>query len=711
MLYLLLIFVGAFLLFQVQPLIAKIILPSFGGGAAVWTSCLLFFQGFLLLGYLYAHKLTQLKSIKSQCIIHSTLLLLSLAVLPLAIKESSILTANNDEPLQAILIQLFVAIGLPYFLLASTGPMVQRWLTFLSRETLPYKLYSLSNLASLLALLTFPFLLEPLMSSRNQSWFWSILYGIYVCLFCVVMLAVYQQCKNVQIITVGQEVNNNRVSIKHRWSHCFLWGALSAVGVVLLVATTSAMTQNIPPVPFLWILPLCLYLLTFIICFHSPKWYVRAFWLALFSLMAMLALFMFFIGTHFTIIVQVVVYSGILFSACMLCHGELVRLKPAADGLTLFYLMMAFGGFLGSAFVALVAQALFVQFLEFPLAILLVFLLFACSSLVMPTGKSWLAVLSLIGFVLFFITFILINQRYLAHDVYSARNFYGILSVKDVTVNGQIERRLIDGTTSHGTQSLQANNRSKPLSYYREGTGVALAITQLRQAKQKDTLLAAQLSAHSGNLNSPDNKEQQNSLLNHGLNVGLIGLGAGTLAAYGEPGDSFTFYELNPAVIKVAKEYFSYLEDSQAKVEIIQGDARVSIAKQSMNHTFNDYDLLVLDAFSGDSIPQHLLTTQAIELYLKQLSPDGAIVVHVSNSHLDLLGLMAGLAKYFNLGRQYYHTKAETENGHDSQWVLLTHNKMLIKNPTLNGLKSPWPNTKKTLVWTDEYSSLLSVLK
>jgi spermidine synthase len=258
---------------------------------------------------------------------------------------------------------------------------------------------------------------------------------------------------------------------------------------------------------------------------------------------------------------------------------------------------------------------------------------------------------------------------------------------------------------------LQANKRSKPLSYYREGTGVALAITQLRQAKQKDTLLAAQLSAHSGNLNSLDDTEQQNSLLNHGLNVGLIGLGAGTLAAYGEPGDSFTFYELNPAVIKVAKEYFSYLEDSQAEVEIIQGDARVSIAKQSMNHTFNDYDLLVLDAFSGDSIPQHLLTTQAIELYLKQLSPEGAIVVHVSNSHLDLLGLMAGLAKHFKLAHQYFYIKAETESGHDSQWVLLTNNKVLIKSPTLNAHKSSWPNTKKTLVWTDEYSSLLSVLK
>ena len=714
MLYLLLIFVGAFLLFQVQPLMAKIILPSFGGGAAVWTSCLLFFQGFLLFGYLYAHKLTQLKSIKTQCIIHSILLLLSLAILPLGIAESSLLTANNEDPLHAILTQLSIAIGLPYFLLASTGPMVQRWLTFLNRQTLPYKLYSLSNLASLLALLTFPFVVEPLMTSIHQSWFWSILYGIYVFLFFAVMLKVYRQCKNPQIITSHNELTNKRVSIKHSWSHRFLWGALVAVGVVLLVATTSAMTQNIPPVPFLWILPLCLYLLTFIICFHSPKWYVRAFWLAIFSLMAMLALFMFFIGTHFTIVAQVVIYSGILFSACMLCHGELVRLKPEADGLTLFYLMMAFGGFLGSAFVAFVAQALFVQFLEFPLAILLVFLLFTCSSLVMPTDKSWLAVLSLIGFVLFFIIFILINQRYLAHDVYSTRNFYGILSVKDVTVNGQVERRLIDGTTSHGTQSLQANKRSKPLSYYREGTGVALAITQIRQAKkakQKNALIPAQLSANSGDLNSLHNREQQHSLLNHGLNVGLIGLGAGTLAAYGEPDDSFTFYELNPAVIRVAKEYFSYLEDSQAEIEIIQGDARVSMAKQSINHTFKNYDLLVLDAFSGDSIPQHLLTTQAIALYLKQLSPEGAIVVHVSNSHLDLLGLMAGLAKHFKLAHQYFYTKAETESGHDSQWVLLTNNKVLIKSPSLNAHKSSWPNTKKTLVWTDEYSSLLSVLK
>ena len=711
MLYLLLIFVGAFLLFQVQPLIAKILLPSYGGGAAVWSSCLLFFQGFLLVGYYYAHKITQLKSINQQCTIHGMLLLVSMVTLPIGIGETAGWLDSDTKPLQAILIQLSIAIGFPYLLLASTGPIVQRWVTLLDHQALPYKLYSLSNLASLLALLTFPFLLEPFMTSGSQSWLWSAGYGVYVVLFLLVMHRIIRHANNVSRTLNVNHVEKDNKTLNYKITHRILWGAWAALGVVLLVATTSAMTQNIPPVPFLWILPLCLYLLTFIICFHNPKWYVRAFWLAVFSLMALLALFMFFIGTHFTITAQVIIYSGILFSACMLCHGELYRIKPDASGLTLFYLTLAFGGFLGSLFVTFIAQAIFVQFLEFPLAMLAVFLLFAGSSVFMRDDNKWLMPLSLIGFVSFSIIFTLINQRYLAHDVYSARNFYGILSIKDVKVDGQIERRLVDGTTSHGTQLLHARERFTPQSYYRQGTGIALAIKQIRQTKAEHTVEVVAHDASLEEVNKQEKLYRRNNALNSGLNVGLIGLGAGTLAAYGQAGDTFTFFELNPAVINVAKDYFTYLEDSQAEIKIIAGDGRVSLSTQLNNNNPNSFDLLVLDAFSGDSIPQHLLTTQAIALYFEHLSAEGAILVHVSNSHLDLLGLMAGLAKHFNVKSQYFYTLAEKEGGHDSQWVLLTHSNTFINSPTLKAYKSQWPKVKNTLIWTDQYSSLLSVLK
>ena len=576
---------------------------------------------------------------------------------------------------------------------------------------LPYKLYSLSNLASLLALLTFPFLLEPFMTSGSQSWLWSAGYGVYVVLFLLVMHRIIRHANNLSRTLNVNHVEKDNKTLNYQITHRVLWGAWAALGVVLLVATTSAMTQNIPPVPFLWILPLCLYLLTFIICFHNPKWYVRAFWLAVFSLMALLALFMFFIGTHFTITAQVIIYSGILFSACMLCHGELYRIKPDASGLTLFYLTLAFGGFLGSLFVTFIAQAIFVQFLEFPLAMLAVFLLFAGSSVFMRDDNKWLMPLSLIGFVSFSIIFTLINQRYLAHDVYSARNFYGILSIKDVKVDGQIERRLVDGTTSHGTQLLHARERFTPQSYYRQGTGIALAIKQIRQTKAEHTVEVVAHDASLEEVNKQEKLYRRNNALNSGLNVGLIGLGAGTLAAYGQAGDTFTFFELNPAVINVAKDYFTYLEDSQAEIKIIAGDGRVSLSKQLNNNNPNSFDLLVLDAFSGDSIPQHLLTTQAIALYFEHLSAEGAILVHVSNSHLDLLGLMAGLAKHFNVKSQYFYTLAEKEGGHDSQWVLLTHSNTFINSPTLKAYKSQWPKVKNTLIWTDQYSSLLSVLK
>ncbi|ALO35593.1 hypothetical protein CMT41_13370 [Colwellia sp. MT41] len=699
MLYLFVIFVGAFLLFQLQPLIAKLILPLFGGGAAIWTACLLFFQGFLLLGYLYSHYLTKLNKLKTQVIVHVTLLMMSLLFLPLALNfnfKQYLSTIMGDSPLFEIVFILILSIGLPYFLLSSTGPLVQRWLTYKDSAKLPYKLYSLSNTASLLALLSYPFIFEPQFTLSNQILIWSIGYTIFVLGFVSLALVMFKQTH----LATNMLAANIKTDVKKCSKTVIaLWLMLSATGVVLLVSTTNAMTQNIPPMPFLWILPLCIYLLTFIISFHSPRWYVRWYWFVLFVISSFTAIFMFFIGSQFDIISQVVIYCVILFSACMLCHGELARLKPSIEHLTLFYLNMSLGGFLGSAFVAFVAQNLFTQFLEFPLAILAVYLLFyfCCqvnNHLEEHTSAQdvnrhkvlfrdqLLARVSLVSALLLFVFFSYLNNLFAESNIDSSRNFYGILSVKDVKINNILERRLIDGSTSHGTQYLVTNLNNKevsydvtPRSYYRKNTGVAIALEQIRATLP--------------------------------LKVGIIGLGAGTLAAYGQSGDEYRFYELNPDVLLMANKHFSYLSKSKAKVEIILGDGRVSLA----NEENNNFDVLVVDAFSGDSIPTHLLTVEALVIYFQQLKFDGVLAIHISNSHLDLTRLTIGLADAFNKQALYFKTTRD-KNNNEAEWVLLTNNAAFINNAIVRHYASNWPHsTKKPLVWTDDYSNLLSVLK
>ncbi|MFB0999051.1 MAG: fused MFS/spermidine synthase, partial [Colwellia sp.] len=430
------------------------------------------------------------------------------------------------------------------------------------------------------------------------------------------------------------------------------------------------MTQNIPPVPFLWILPLCLYLLSFIISFHSPKWYVREYWFALFVLTACLALLMYFIGSQLDIVSQIIIYSCILFIACMICHGELARLKPEVEQLTLFYLFMSLGGFLGSAFVAFVAQNIFDQFLEFPLAIISVFILLALSTYAQKDttikSQTWFVGSNVTLAISFIVGLIYLNALFVKTNVASDRNFYGILSVKDVEVNNKVQRRLIDGTTSHGTQSLEVGEKRLPLSYYRKTTGVALVLEQLRKQRLKEDI-------------------------SKNLNAGFVGLGAGTLAAYGNKNDDYVFYELNPAVITAAKTYFSYLDDSSANIDLVLGDGRVSLQHQLDNAGSKQFDTLVIDAFSGDSIPQHLLTQEALILYFKHLKGDGVLAIHISNSHLDLTHLVRGLAHVLNKEIIYIETDADKDNEHNVQWVLLTDNQVFLTDARVKAYRSRWP--------------------
>jgi hypothetical protein len=401
-----------------------------------------------------------------------------------------------------------------------------------------------------------------------------------------------------------------------------------------------------------------------------------------------------FIGSQFDIISQVIIYACILFIACMICHGELARLKPQAKHLTLFYLFMSLGGFLGSAFVAFVAQNVFEQFLEFPIAIISVFALLALSIYALNSvevkKQTWLISSNVILAIGFSAALFYLNSLFIKTNVTSERNFYGILIVKDVEVNSKVQRRLIDGTTSHGTQSMEKGEEHIPLSYYRKNTGVALVLEQLKKQRFKEGSLS-------------------------GIEAGFVGLGAGTLAAYGNDGDNYIFYELNPAVISAAENYFSYLERSNANIKLVLGDGRVSLKKQLDDSGSQQFDVLVIDAFSGDSIPQHLLTQEALSLYFKHLKQDGVLAIHISNSHLDLTPLVRGLAGILDKKITYIETQANKEDEHNVQWVLLTNNQFFLNDARVKIYRSAWPdeNTpmKRDIVWTDQHSEIMSVLK
>ncbi|MFY8275554.1 spermidine synthase [Pseudoalteromonas sp. SSDWG2] len=666
MLAIILVFLSAFLLFQVQPIMAKMLLPSFGGGTQVWTACLLFFQTFLLASYGYAHLISSRLALKKQFFVHGAVLLAGAISLPIG---TQLLESNSDFPALAVLAQLALAVGLPYFALAATAPLMQSWQAKVDNEH-AYKLYSYSNIGSFLALLSYPFALEPWLGLEQQSWLWSGVFIAFAATFYAYMAHFYKQA--VQLGTTEQSAFKGGVHSK--W---LLWLALSACGVMALTASTNAMTQNIAPVPFLWILPLALYLLTFVLCFHSPRAYHRLFWLAILAVSAFIGCFLFFIGSQFDIVSQVILYSLVLFAACMVCHGELVKAKPHTQYLTQFYLIMALGGALGTALITFVAPQVFTLYYEYPLAIAMALVLFAMCMWLDNSAhaRQLLGGSALVSACLAAGLFLWLDGQFKSNDIERLRNFYGLLTVTEVDIDGQTERRLIDGTTTHGVEVIAGPDQGEPQSYYRRQTLVGQLLAELPNGSQ----------------------------------VGFIGLGAGTLAAYGKSEDHYTFYELNPNVLATAKAQFSYLNTSQAKLEYYLGDGRVTLSEQYAKGMTKQFDALVLDAFSGDAIPMHLLTQEALSLYLSQLKDDGVLAVHISNTHLDLTPLMRGLAQQFELDIVYGETKAQQEHGHDVRWVLLSRSATSL-SPFMSS-RSLWPSNTAPFVWRDDYSNLLQAMK
>jgi hypothetical protein len=688
--YFISVFISAFLVFQIQPIISKIILPWFGGGASIWTTCMLFFQFFLLVGYLYAYILTKILKEKYQIVVHLVCLLFSLFLLPYNIADIQNILISGP-PTWAVLKVLFFGLGFPYLILSANTPLLQHWFTSETNGAHPYRLYAISNIGSFLALVSYPVVIEPFISLDGQIKIWSSIYWLFVLLVGWIFFIVVKQNNNDRYI-----IPENIINPKVGFFRLSLWFMLSALGVILLVSTTNALTQNVPPVPFLWIAPLAIYLLTYVVAFSNLGIYVRNLWLPFFMLLSFIALLIYFIGGQFDIITQFLIYLLILLSGCMICHGELNSLKPKQGNTTLFYLILSAGGVFGSFLVSFVAMSLFDEFLEFPLAIFSVLVLASASLwwnkqdelvkaksnmavVVVNRQLSTLALGSAAVALFWLLAFTKLNIQYQQYDIAKARNFYGILSVKDITEGNVNERRLIDGSTSHGSQSLPLSNSSVPLSYYRPGTGVQLIIEEL----------------------SSDSN----------LQVGIIGLGVGALAAYGQPGDHYTFYELNPLVSDFANNYFSYLDSSKAKIDVKLGDARVTLQRELDLDQKNAFDLLIIDAFSGDLIPTHLMTHEAFLLYQQHIKTQGVMALHISNRHLSLLPVIMQHSKSLDMQVMLFETPGNG-NEHDAQWVVLTNNNLLAQSPKLTYKQTVITKDQyKHVLWTDDYSSLLPILK
>jgi hypothetical protein len=693
--YALAIFLSAFLLFQVEPIIARYILPWFGGTPAVWTTCMLFFQVFLLGGYAYAHLLASHFSPRYQVLIHLSLVVCSLVFLPITPGDAW-KPDGSENPMLAIVLLLVVSIGMPFLLVSASGPLLQHWFSRVHPTVSPYRLYALSNLGSLVGLVSYPFFVEPQLGLGTQTVLWSAGYGLYgvMCAWGAIPLFRFAARS-------GSSGNPEyRTGKKPRLSDSLLTLALAACGSVVLLASTNQICRDIAVIPFLWVLPLSLYLISFILCFDHPRWYDRRVWVPvlLTSLSAVAYLLLQDYGAHeMSVYLQIFIYSAALFACCMACHGEMTRLKPSAGYLTSFYLMVALGGVLGGVFVNLVAPVLFKGYWEFHVGLVATLVLLGLclgrtsdplrSPLVLWSGRIlWVGV---IGAFAGFLGLHIHEQQ--ESTILTQRNFYGVLRVIETDKGTKFASRfLYHGRISHGRQFLIPERHAYPTAYYGPFSGISLAISRHPERLR---------------LNKREDGERQG-----GLRVGNIGLGVGTIATYSRPGDIYRFYEINPDVERIAREYFTYLKDAKGAQQVVLGDGRISLERELANNTRQQFDILAVDAFSGDGIPVHLLTREAFALYWEHLGPDGILALHITNRHFDFSPVVRALARESGKRALWIKDVADRERGNNySEWVLVTSNQMFLQDPFVNFRIQPWP-TLRELVWTDDYSNLFQVV-
>jgi hypothetical protein len=659
------VFLSAFLLFLVQPIVAKLILPHFGGSVAVWATCLVFFQAALLLGYALAHHLVKHERSRALKFTHLLLLLGSLALLPI-VPVTSWPGSTGWAPAPQILGLLLLTIGLPFTLLAMTSPLLQAWRAAAGTQGNPYRLFAVSNGASLAALLAYPWLIEPWLHTATQAIAWSVAYAAYVLALCAISLRRHGGLSIVAVAPAEAPAPGA--------ARTLAWFAMAALGSYMLVALTNHLTQNIPSFPMMWVLPLVIYLLSFTLCFDSDRWYPpRAYRAAMLLALAAMAVLLLQerqvkgIGWH------IGTFLLGLFVVCMFCHGELARSRPAPSRLTQFYLAVSAGGVAGGALVALGAPALLRGYFEVEIGLVLL----AAALLWRSWGRSlWAgaAALLLVGTTA---TAMLRVHEALNEVIAIDRNFYGVVRIREYGRDEEQtrERVLVHGRVMHGQQFTAPERRRKPTSYYTEASGVG-------------RLLAA--------------------LADRPIEVGAVGLGAGTIATYGKAGDRYRFYEIDENIVTAAHRHFSYLADSAATVDVAVGDGRLLLQQEHERR----FDVLVIDAFSGDSIPVHLLTREAVQLYRERLKPGGVIALHVSNSHLDLRPVVGRIAAELGLQLAYVADGGiEGDLGSSaSDWMLLAEDRDVLDLEPIRAASFPLPERIGARAWSDDYSNILQVL-
>jgi hypothetical protein len=773
-LYVLTIFISAFLLFQVQLIMAKQLLPWFGGTPSVWTTCQLFFQVALLAGYSYAHFLAGRRSTRQQGRIHLGMLLCAAAALAATslwggvalLAPEALRPTGTERPIALLLLTLAVTVGLPFFVLSATGPLLQHWH---SRGTAAldrtYRLYAVSNVGSLLGLMSYPFGVERVLDLEQQGAVWAALFAVFVT-GCGVLAWRARTTKALPQPVADPERDPHGRTDPVRAGEVsgalqpWLWLLLSFCSSAMFLATTNQLSLEVAAVPFLWVLPLGLYLLTFIVSFDRPRWYSRR-WAVLAGAAATVLLLTW---TALSPVMPVrdaaLAYGLFLTLFCWLCHGELARLRPGACGLTRFYLLIAVGGAAGGLFVGLLAPTLFVDVWEFHVASLLGWIVLGTTWLsdrksALHTGDRWHFMLvagiacvvgsylliqhtglrttpwvarfdwrvpliagTLLGalvavpiwrsrivasavwpralvLVVVVVAAVSLQHRIGSHAAgsqFAARDFYGVARVRvEFSAGGRAAKVLMDGTTVHGVQLMGAELRNTPTAYYSPSTGVAAALRYLTRPGGEGQ----------GSASRP-------------IDVGILGMGAGVMAAFARPGDRVRYYELNPTIIEISQgpnPHFTFVRDSAGEVETVVGDGRLSLERELIDGQAQAFDLFVMDAFSSDAVPVHLLTEEAFRTYAAHLRDERSIIaVNVTNRHLDLEPVVAAAARRLGFTGIRVDAAGDQPVRIASSWVLLTRDRRMAGDPLIAAVR-PRPLRDREVLFTDRYSNLLRILK
>jgi hypothetical protein len=664
------VFLAAFLLFLVEPIAAKQLLPALGGSAAVWITCLVFFQTALLAGYLYAHWLSG----RPSSLAHLVLLALSTGAAIAWAVPSSISGSGRVPPALAVFLALGQWIGLPFIALSATSPLLQVWWARLDAGAIPYRLYALSNIASLLALALYPSLFEPNLTLHAQRLLWC---GSFV-VFAVISTALTLKSRASAPSSAPAAANLETGAPLAPLGHKLLWVLLPMGAAMQLSTVTAYLTANVAAIPLLWVLPLGVYLLTLILAFQfrvALPWNIIA--RVMVVLLGALAYSLHNTNAGWPLWISLVFFLGELFFACVFCHVEAVRLRPQRSSeATLFYLLFAAGGALGSFLIGIAAPLVFTYNLDLPVT----FFVTALLALLINWRNGWnQRLLWGVASVAMVVVTFMVRHSYSYDTTVAVRNFYASLRVTQdlFSYPGSTVRTLMNGSIQHGTQIFGTDElRHTPTTYYARNSGIGLAL--------------------------------QNCCENRPRNIGVIGLGAGTIAALGRSGDHIRFYDINPAVPPVARNVFTYIRDSVAQIDIVEGDARTSLASEPPQQ----FDVLVVDAFSGDAIPTHLLTAEAIALYRKHLKPSGILAFHISNRHVDLAPPILVLAQSAGMEARRISVDSPRDPGEfTSTWMLVTADSRFFDLPDVASRAHVVTLRYGLRVWTDDYSALLPFIR